>query len=506
MSVLYKALQKAAQENQAQADEQAQQAAPEAPPVAPEPEPAPQPPAAEFEPEPTPEPPAPEPEPEPAPPPPPPEPEQQAVPHHDDEDDEDDSKFEAIMAAPAAAAAPKRGKFLSSGGDKMDVRVMIGGGVVVVLIVVLAFFFLQGGPAPPPQAPQIVQTPTPSDPPATAETVAPVVTADTAPITPAETSPPLVEPSADTSADPIVVADATVALEPAPIVDEAPAPIVEDAPVQTATAPATRPSIVPQRETGTTSRDVDPSQLTPEQMAAIPVDEPMPIVSEDDPARSLSPPISIRRSSLALAGVGDAVQVREVSAVARNNASAGYDALVRGDFDTALGFYELALQDEPGSILSQLGRASALHKLERYAEAGAAYQAVLQTDPKNREALTNLTAIIGQSSPAEAVRRLQDLEREHPNFSPIKAQIGLAQARLGNNTQAVRALSRAANMAPENVMYQYNLAVTLDRMGRGAQAMTAYERTIAALIQTGSTPQGLSRQAVEQRLNFLRSR
>ena len=486
MSVLYKALQKAAQENEAQAQDQPTEAAPVAepppisePPSAPEapiPEPGleqPQSPVEEA-------PPVPE--------------EPVAVPYEDDED-EDEDKFAAMTAAPAA---PARGKFLKSGGDKMDIRVMAGGAIVVVLIVVLAFFFLQGGPAPPARAPQVAQTPPPQTQPA------PAAVAEATPSANAEPSPEVDTPAiVEPSAEPIVVSEApsgTEGSDPAPILEDGPA--AERAP----TASDTRPTIVPQRAATTTSSDVDASQFTPEQMAAVPVDEPMPIVSEDDPARALSPPISIRRSGLALAGVGDAVQVREVSRAARNNASAGYEALVRGDFDTALGFYDLALQDEPGSILSQLGRASALHKLDRFSEAATSYQMVLRQDPQNREALTNLTSIIGQASPADALRRLQDLEREHPNFSPIKAQLGLAHARSGNNTQAVRALSRAADMSPGNVMYQYNLAVTLDRMGRGAQAMTAYERTISALIQSGETPQGLSRVAVEQRLNYLRTR
>jgi len=242
--------------------------------------------------------------------------------------------------------------------------------------------------------------------------------------------------------------------------------------------------------------------------AAVPDDasrEPMPQLAADSPTRMLSPPVSINRGDFALAGVGDAVQVRNVSQQAQDNAGAGYSALIRGEYDTALGFYDQALQQEPRSALALLGRGAALQKLGRSSEAQGAYDAVLRLNPKNREALTNLTAIVSERAPNEALAQLTDLERQHPNFSPITAQIGLTHAKMGSMPQARDYLRRAVALTPAAVMYHYNLALVLDHMELGEQAVRSYENVLAALTG-GRSAVGLSSVDIERRVRYLRTR
>lgn len=233
--------------------------------------------------------------------------------------------------------------------------------------------------------------------------------------------------------------------------------------------------------------------------------EAMPTLAPSSPARMLSPPISISRSEFALAGVGNQVTVREVSKTARSNAASGYDALIRGSYDMALGFYDDALKEEPNSILALLGRGAALQKLGRGQEAQGAYESVLKLDPENREALTNLTAVAAERAPQEALTRLLDLERQYATFSPIKAQIGLAYAKLGSLQQALDYFRRALALAPDTVMYHYNMALVLDHLGRRDQAVVSYERVLAS-ISGGRGPSELSATEIERRVRFLRAR
>jgi tetratricopeptide (TPR) repeat protein len=233
--------------------------------------------------------------------------------------------------------------------------------------------------------------------------------------------------------------------------------------------------------------------------------EPMPHIPADSRARMLSPPIAITRNEFALAGVGDQVQVREVSQNARSNVAAGYDALVRGSYDTALGFYDSALKEEPNSVLALLGRGTALQKMGKGPEAQAPYDQVLKLDPQNREALTNLTTILAERSPQEALSRLIELEREYPGFSPIKGQIGLTYAKMGSMPQALDYLRRAVTLSPDTVMYHYNLALVLDHLGRPDQALASYERVLAS-ISGGRGPTDISATEIERRVRFLRAR
>lgn len=220
-------------------------------------------------------------------------------------------------------------------------------------------------------------------------------------------------------------------------------------------------------------------------------------------AQALNPPIAITRAEAQFAGgVGNAVQVREVSQEARDSVGAGYTALVRGEYDTALGFYNQALEKEPSSVLALLGRGASLQKLRKLEEAQVSYERVLKVDPDNREALTNVTAIIGERAPTEALNRLLELEKTYPAFSPIKAQIGLIYAKSGKMEPALDYLRRATILTPDSAMYQYSLALVMDHMGMTEQAMAAYRQVLSA-IAAGQAPPELSSNVIERRLQYL---
>jgi tetratricopeptide (TPR) repeat protein len=219
----------------------------------------------------------------------------------------------------------------------------------------------------------------------------------------------------------------------------------------------------------------------------------------------LSPPISVARADFALSGVGNAVQVRQIAKDAQNNVGAGYNALLRGEYDTALGFYDRALQKEPTSVLALLGRGAALQKLHRLDEARDAYINALKVDPENREALTNITSIVAERSPTEALNALLDLEKQYPAFSPIQAQIGLLYAKNGSMEQALDYLRRAVALSPDATMYQYNLALVLDHMNLREQAIAAYEHVLSS-IATGRAPPELSSNDIGRRVRYLRAR
>jgi tetratricopeptide (TPR) repeat protein len=219
----------------------------------------------------------------------------------------------------------------------------------------------------------------------------------------------------------------------------------------------------------------------------------------------LNPPVSVARADFSLSGVGNAVQVRQIAPEAQGSVSLGYNALLHGEYDTALGFYKKALEREPTSVLALLGCGSALQKLHRLEEAQECYTKALQVDPQDREALTNITSIIAERAPAEALNRLLDLEKQYPAFSPIKAQIGLLYAKAGAMDQALDYLRHAIALSPESVMYQYNLALVLDHMKLPEQAVSAYERVLSA-ISLGQAPPELSSNQIERRVRFLRAR
>jgi Tfp pilus assembly protein PilF len=299
---------------------------------------------------------------------------------------------------------------------------------------------------------------------------------------------------------------------PAPTPETASAPAAAPAPAQTSTptTPA-EPVVASAEQTEPTEPVVDapkaaapqaaPARTAPAQTA----NQPMPQLAADSPARALKPPIAIKRDEYDFSGVGDSVQVRRVSQQAQDNVTAGYNALVRGDHAMALGFYDRALQQEPRSILAQLGRGAAMQKMGNLNEARTSYERVLRIDPSNREALTNLTVILAEREPGEALKRLQELEREYPSFSPVKAQIGLVYAKLNQLEPALDYLRRAVNLTPDAPMYHLNLALVLDRLNRKEQAVVSYERVLAAAAAGRVAPE-ISVADIERRVRYLRTK
>ncbi|MDX2225420.1 MAG: tetratricopeptide repeat protein [Rhodospirillaceae bacterium] len=419
------------------------------------------------------------------------------------------------------------GAIRAVGRGGLNLRTVAGVVSLVLAVVIVAGFFLidTAPPPPPPRPPVQVATPAPPAPalqpaaPPTSVSEAPE--AATAPPTAALQPPPTPAPPVATppSEAPAIVAAAPAPTEtlippasaPPPPVAAAPPSVAEPTPTAApAPAPAPAPSDAapPVPPTPPPAAPAVASPPAPQQAPSAPqqlpsAPQPMPQIAADSPARMLQPPINIRRAEYDFSGVGNAVQVREVSQAAQDNVGAAYGALVRGDYDMALGFYDRALQQEPGSVMAQLGRGAALHKLGRLDEARAGYERVLKADPKNREALTNLTAILAERAPAEAVSRLLELERDHPQFSPLKAQIGLTYAKLGDLDQALGYLRQAVNLTPEAVLYRYNLALVLDRMGRREQAVAAYDQLLDTAAG-GRLPAGLDLAQIENRVRFLR--
>lgn len=257
-----------------------------------------------------------------------------------------------------------------------------------------------------------------------------------------------------------------------------------------------------------------PQSLTPETAAedAAPAEPPAPRSLDDalaeqrraETARALAPTAVVDRPEARRAGTHDVVSVAVPTPEARDTVDDAYRALLRGDYHSALASYGRVLEEDPRSLPALLGRAAALHKLRRLDDARVAYERVLALDPRNREALTNLLAIIGQAAPQEALQRLQALERTAPDFTPVLAQIALVYGQLGMDAEAIRYLRRAVAQDSGNLPYVYNLAILLDRAGEREAAARAYRAVLDGLRAGGGGAElAVSADRIRARLDYL---
>lgn len=178
-------------------------------------------------------------------------------------------------------------------------------------------------------------------------------------------------------------------------------------------------------------------------------------------------------------------------------------ALALGRYDAALDMFTHLYRKNPRDARILMGRAAALQHAGRREAAISAYDDVLKVDPSSVEAKINKAGLVGVQYPAVALRDLLALRDKHPGHSGLAAQIGLMQARLGNDAEAIQYLGSAASLEPRNASHIYNMAVIADRMGDRVKAIGLYEQ---ALQLDGGDTQGVrvNRDAVYARLSVLR--
>jgi Flp pilus assembly protein TadD len=359
------------------------------------------------------------------------------------------------------------------------------------------------------------------------------VTAQTTPPA-SSTAPAAVTPAAPAAAPAVAASTGLSAAAPAPT-----APAAAPAAEATANPPTAAPA--PQPAATATAQPATPAPTTSAQAPAAPAQAapmPKPMATPAPPAKIakvtpeqdlpaildrireqrtkaiLEPAATVDRgkgatTSVTVAaparnGVGSMVSVVDQPANARDETEQAYDLLLHGRYEGALEHYNNALKDNPENLSALLGKAIALHKLRHLNEARLLYQKVLSLDPGNREALTNVTAIVASQAPVDALRELRDLQKTYPDFSPIPAQLAAIENQAGDLRGAIAEYNRAIQLSPENGLYRLNVAILQDRAGMKEEAAASYQ---AALDRLGTGAQlPIPIDSIRARLRYLRTR
>lgn len=178
-------------------------------------------------------------------------------------------------------------------------------------------------------------------------------------------------------------------------------------------------------------------------------------------------------------------------------------AMALGRYQAALEFFDNALKKNPRDPRILLGRAVALQKLGESQLAIDAYNKVLDVDPGNADALTNLMGLTTKSQPAVALQKLLELRQKYPNNEQIAAQLGVAYAQSGNFEDGIRYLNIASSLNPKNGMHYFNMGVMAERLGNRAKAIEMYEKALDT-DSVYSSARGVPRDQIYDRLATLR--
>lgn len=183
--------------------------------------------------------------------------------------------------------------------------------------------------------------------------------------------------------------------------------------------------------------------------------------------------------------------------------AAARTALSNNQNGAALDLFNGLYEQYPNDKRVLIGRAVAMQRVGRNAEALAAYEEVLRADPRNIEALTNMLGIISLQERGTAIEKLRQLSEVYPFNADVAAQLGMLYGQNGDYANAVKHLEVADNLRPGNLDILYNRAVAYDRMGDTDQAAMLY-RKILMVTADGTVVPTFSLETIRQRLATMR--
>lgn len=225
-----------------------------------------------------------------------------------------------------------------------------------------------------------------------------------------------------------------------------------------------------------------PAPVAPTAAAQKPASTPAAGVPPARAPRSTSP-----REPAPSAQQDRALSVNRSGAQVHPRVASGYAAYQSGDLTQARTDYEQALREDATNRDAALGLAAVEMRAQRYEQADAIYQRLLQVNPRDPHAQAGMLALRGQAlDPVQAESRVKTLLAADPEASVLHFTLGNQYAQQGRWAEAQQAYFKAYAGDPENPDYAFNLAVSLDQLRQPSLALEYYRRALAAAQKRSS--------------------
>lgn len=286
-------------------------------------------------------------------------------------------------------------------------------------------------------------------------------------------------------------------LPPEVVVVRPPQPPVPVAQTTTETPP-------PESTTAAVAPTVPETDPTPVPAATAEKPSPQEPVTTAKPAVADTPPPTLATTEKSPAAPeNDAVKVsrsRKAEPTGNATATGAYQAFMAGDDATAGRLYRQLLQAEPRNVDALLGLAAVAARQENMDEAARHYAHALELEPRNSVAQAGLIALMSQADFVAAESRLKSLLAQQPDAAYLYAALGGVYAEQNRWPDAQQSYFQAFRLEPGNAEHAYNLAISLDQMGKADLALEYYQRCRDLLPRQGSS---VDRAALESRINQL---
>jgi len=158
-----------------------------------------------------------------------------------------------------------------------------------------------------------------------------------------------------------------------------------------------------------------------------------------------------------------------------NDAYAAYE---QGDFARARRLYAAVLEQEPENRDALLGMAAIEVQDGDYNQAIGYYQKLLLLNPKDSEAMASLLAVVN-IDPQRGETKIKQMLGVQPDAPYLHFTLGNMYSRQQRWAEAQAAYFQALQLKPDDPNAAYNLAVSLEHLGKPDVAREYYLRALA---------------------------
>jgi tetratricopeptide (TPR) repeat protein/nitrate reductase NapE component len=174
-----------------------------------------------------------------------------------------------------------------------------------------------------------------------------------------------------------------------------------------------------------------------------------------------------------------------------------YDAWRAGDLTAAKRDYQRVLKTDPRNRNALLGLGAIAVREGYWDEASNRYTALLRLNPRDSIAQAGLIAVHENVDPLRGESQIKLLLREEPDAPHLHFTLGNMYAEQHRWGEAQAAYFNAYRLQSENPDYVYNLAVSLDQLGKSGAAADYYRRALELAAVDGA---GFDQPSVRDRL------
>lgn len=166
---------------------------------------------------------------------------------------------------------------------------------------------------------------------------------------------------------------------------------------------------------------------------------------------------------------------------------AAYQAFSRGEDASAQQQYRQVLQRDVRNVDALLGMAAIAQRQGREADAQGWYQKVLEIEPRNTIAQSAMVSTQANTDAVGTESRIKSMLAQQPEAADLHASLGNLYAEQSQWPSAQEAFFNACRFAPNNADYAFNLAISLDQMGKSNLALKQYQRALELLNKSGAS-------------------